>query len=133
MNALRVGLWNTGKTGNKELLVAELQRYNIYNCGVCEPLLTGTDCEDMDGWFFISSGVDRTHIYGVRLVLSRRTKVSLVSYETINEKILRARLYGKQVKITTIVAYPSAEDAEDDVNILFYEDLQSITLYCSKT
>mgnify|MGYP001792981547 CR=1 FL=1 len=47
-----------------------------------------------------------------------------MSYETIKERILKAGLYGKQVKITTILAYAPTEEAEDDVKDKFYEDLQ---------
>ena len=39
------------------------------------------------------------------LMLSRRSRTSLMSYVTINERVMKARLNAKQIKATIIVAY----------------------------
>ena len=127
---LRVGLWNTRtiyKKGNKEQLVKELERYNIDICGVCETHLTGTDVEKIEGWTLINSGQEDIHAHGVGLVLSHRTRTSLLSYETINERIMKARLYARQVKMSIIIAYAPTEEAEEEIKDKFYEDLNAVT------
>ena len=56
-----------------------------------------------------------------------RARASLISYEAVNERILKARLYTKQAKISIIVAYAPTEDAEGDVKDSFYEIVMNDT------
>ena len=127
---MRIGLWNTRtlcKTGNKIFLVREMDKYNINVCWICGTHLTVSNTEMIVGWLLLTSGMDDIHRHGVGLLLSPRARASLMSYKAVNKRILKARLYTKQAKISIIVAYAPTEDAEDDVKDSFYEILQNTT------
>ena len=127
---MRLGLWNTRtlcKTGNKMFLVGEMDKYNIDVCVICETHLTGSNTEIIEGWLLLNSEMDDIHRHGVGLLLSPGATASLMSYEAFNERILKARLYTKQAKISIIAAYAPTESTKDDVKDSFYEILQNIT------
>ena len=65
-------------------------------------------------------------VLGSRRARDRAT-ANLISYEAVNERILKARLYTKQAKISIIVAYAPTEDAEGDVKDSFYEIVMNDT------
>lgn len=67
------------------------------------------------------------------MLLSSRARASFMSYEAVSQRILKARLYTKQAKITIIVAYAPTEDAEDDAKDSFYETLQYVTMVYQDT
>ena len=71
--------------------------------------------------------MDNIHRHSVGLLLSPRARASLMSYEGVSERILKARLYTKEAKIAIIVAYAPTEDAENDAKNSFYEKLQNVT------
>ena len=90
---MRLGLWNTRtlcKTGNKIFLVGEMDKYNIDVCGICETHLIGLNSEMIEDWLLLNSGMVYIHRHGVGLLLSPRARVSLMSYEAVNERILKA-------------------------------------------
>ena len=96
-------------------------------CGICQTHLTGLSTEMIEGWLSDNSGMEDIYRHGVGLPLSPRAKASLMSYEAVSERILKARLYTKQAKISITVAHAPTEDAEDDAKDAFYETLQNIT------
>ena len=53
-------------------------------------------------------------VLGSRRARDRAT-ANFISYEAVNQRILKARPYTKQAKISIIVAYAPTEDAEVDV------------------
>ena len=129
-NPIKVGLWNVKtlyKHGNKDLLVSEMERYKLDMCGVCETHLTGSGSEIINGWLLVNSDKDDHHTHGVVLLLSPRSKASLMSYISINERILKVRLYATQAKVTIIVAYAPTEDTDVTIKDNFYADLQAVT------
>ena len=79
---IRLGLWNTRtlyKTGNKNFLMREMEKYNIDVCGICRTHLTGSNTETISGWLLLNPGMDDIHRQGVGLLLSPRARASLMS------------------------------------------------------
>ena len=68
-----------------------MDKYNIDVCGICETHLTGLNSEMIEDWLLLNSGMVDIHRHGVGLLLSPRARASLMSYEDVNDRILKAR------------------------------------------
>ena len=104
---LRVGLWNTRtmyETGKTAQVIKEMQRYRLNILGVSEVRWTGSGkyVAPTGEIMYYSGREDGQHRQGVGLVLDKEASKSLMEWEPINHRIIRARFYSKFTK-TTIV------------------------------
>ena len=126
---LKLAAWNVRtmyETGKCAQVVAEMQRYGICILGVSEMRWTDS------GMITINSGeticysgrVDGLHQEGVGLILNKEAKKSMLEWEPINSRLIRARFYSKFVKTTVIQCYAPTERDSDEVKNNFYTNLQ---------
>ena len=93
--------------------------------GLTETHGQGTGEEMLEnGSLFINSGrSDGYRRQGVGLVLSKTVKNSLISYSSVSERMLAARLHSRHINLSVVVAYAPTEDADDRVKDKFYQQL----------
>ncbi|GFS06886.1 craniofacial development protein 2-like [Elysia marginata] len=75
---------------------------------------------------------DGLHRGSVGLILDRKTNKSLMEWEPINHRTIRARLYHRFAKLTIVQCYVPTEDAADDEKDELYSKLQEVLTYIPK-
>ena len=126
---LRVGAWNVRtmyETGKTAQVMNEMKRYKINILGLSEVRWT------QSGKVMLSSGEtmlysgreDGQHHEGVGIAIEKETAKSLLEWEPISPRIIRARFYSKFTKTTVLQCYAPTEQAEEEDKELFYSCLQ---------
>ena len=126
---LRIGNWNTQtmyQTGKTAQVLKEMQRYRLNILGVSEVRWTGADkISFATGEVMYYSGRDdEQHREGVGLILDKEAKKSIMEWEPVCSRIIRARFYSRITKMTIIQCYAPTEDADIEVKEEFYAKLQ---------
>ena len=128
-HSINVGTWNVLSLESSSFNLYELSQnmsaYKMDVLGLTETHRPGTGEVTLDdGSLFINSGrSDGYRRQGVGLVLSKKTKNSLISYTPISERILAARLHSRHINISIVIAYAPTEDAAVGVKDDFYQQL----------
>ena len=73
----------------------------------------------------IHSSQKDTHHRGVALIMNRESANTLMEWEPINERLIKARFNSKYCKLTIIQCYAPANDSEDDMKEEWYDQLQA--------
>lgn len=125
---LRVGAWNvrtmyaTSKTAQ---VIDEMRRYRIDIMGISECRWTGSGrLTTNDGSTVLYSGQQETHSQGVAIIISKAKTKSLIEWEPINERFIRARFDSKYCKLTIIQCYAPTNEADTELKEDWYEQLQ---------
>ena len=126
-----IGTWNVRtlyQTGRLAQTVKEMDRYGLDILGVCEARWSDRGRKDFDsGHTILYSGRDDDlHLNGVALLLSKTAKTSLLEWEPLGERLLRARFNSHYTKLTIVVCYAPQEDKSDEEKDNFYEKLAVI-------
>ena len=92
---LRVGAWNVRtmfETSKTAQVISEMKRYRLDILGISECRWTGSGrLTTSDGSLILYSGHEDTHSHGVAIILSREKAKTLIEWEPISERIMRAR------------------------------------------
>ena len=128
---LRVGLWNTRtmyETGKTAQVIGEMQRYRLNILGVSEVRWTGSGryVAPTGEIMYYSGREDGQHRQGVGIILDKEANKSLMEWEPVNNRIIRARLYSKFTKMTIVQCYAPTEEADDAEKDEFYAQLQGV-------
>lgn len=127
---LRLGTWNVRtmfQVGKTKQIVNEMINYNIDILGVAESRWTlFGEIKTTDDYHILFSGDDVKHEKGVALVISKRARKSLLDWQPVNNRIIKASFYSKYAKLTVIQAYAPTNDADEELKIEFYDKLQEI-------
>ena len=75
---------------------------------------------DIGESYTIHSGQKDTHDRGVALIMNRGSANTLMEWEPINERLIKARF-----KLTIIQCYAPTNDSEDDMKEEWYDQLQA--------
>ncbi|GFS14922.1 craniofacial development protein 2-like [Elysia marginata] len=131
---VRLGAWNAQtmyETGKTAQVISEMQKYRLNIIGISEVRWNGADhyVAPTGGVMYYSCRDHGLHRGGVALIFDRKTNKSLMEWEPINHRIIRARLYSRFAKLTIVQCYASIEDAADDE---FYSKLQEVLTYIPK-
>ena len=73
----------------------------------------------------IYSGQQDTHHRVVALITNKQSASTLMEWEPINERLIKARFNSKYCKLTIIQCYAPANDSEDEVKEDSHEQLQA--------
>ena len=126
---LRVGAWNVRtmfETSKTAQVISEMKRYHLDILGISECRWTGSGrLTTSDGSLILYSGHEDTHSHGVAIILSREKAKTLIEWEPISERILRARFDSKYCKLTIFQCYAPINDSDTDVKDNWYEQLQA--------
>ncbi|XP_060064978.1 uncharacterized protein LOC132545316 [Ylistrum balloti] len=80
-----------------------------------------------EGETIIYSGRDdNIHRECVAILMSKKASSALIDWTPVNERIILARFFSKQIKLTLVHIYTPTEDAEDQVKDEFYARLQEV-------
>ena len=84
-----------------------------------------TKSETGESYTIIYSGQQDTHHRGVALIMNKQYASTLMEWEPINERLIKAYFKSKYCKLTTIQCYVPTNDYEDEVKEDCYEQLQA--------
>ena len=126
---LRIGALNTRtmyQTGRTAQILGEMQRFKLSILGVSETRWTGAGKITFPtGQVLCYSGrEDNQHLEGVGLIVDREARKSLMEWEPVNSRIIRARFMSRTAKFTIIQCYAPTEETEEESKEEFYSKLQ---------
>ena len=121
---ISIGTWNVRTMNEASKLaqvIREMKRYKPDILGVSECRWTWSGRQvTRDGSTILYSGHEGIHIRGVALVISKQKANTLLEWEPISDRIMKARFNSKHCKLTIILCYASTnesdkEDKEDNM------------------
>jgi len=122
-----IGQWNIRTLFQKGKLAQvnrELSRYQIDMLGLSEVRWTESgQIISPCGTMFLYSGHETEHSRGVGILLSKSIRDSLLEWEPISDRIIRARLSVKYGKLQIIQCYAPTEDKDLSLKEAFYSQL----------
>ena len=125
---IRLGAWNVRtmfETSKTAQVINEMQNYNLDLLCVSECRWTGSGRKvTRDGSIILFSGKDNVHSNGVALIANRHAARSLMEWEPISDRLIRARFASNYCNLTILQCYAPTNQAEEDIKDDFYEQLQ---------
>ncbi|KAK2726258.1 hypothetical protein QYM36_000646 [Artemia franciscana] len=125
---LAIGTLNVStlvKEGKKDILVRESSRYKWDITGLSETHLSVTGVEKLgDTTAHLSGCNNRIHCQGVRFILSKKAKKSLISTTPASELVIAIRLKGSTANLSIIQVYAPDSSRSDEE---FYSQFHSLT------
>ena len=116
-------MFETSKTAQ---VIREMDNYKLDILGVSECRWTGSGRKvTKEGSTILFSGKDDAHSSGVALISSKTASKSLIEWEPISDRLLRARFDSRYCKMTILQCYAPTNEAEDETKDDWYEQLQS--------
>ena len=126
---VRLATWNVRtmfETGKTAQVTKEIVRYDLDILGVSECRWTGAGRKKTRDGFttFFFSGKENARVNGVALIMNRSTEKTLIEWEPLSNRIIRARYHSKYYKLSILQCYAPTNEAEDEVKDDWYEQLQ---------
>ena len=130
---LRIGAWNVKtmwEASKTAQVIKAMKEYRLDILGISECRWTGSgrlETTDKNGkkYTVLYSGLEDTHTSGVALIIQQQKAKSLIEWEPISDRLLRARFNSKYCKLTIIQCYAPTNEADDAVKDNWYEQLQA--------
>ena len=108
-HTLRVGAWNVGtmyEPSKSAQVIKEMTRYRLDILGVSESRWIGSGRQvTQNGSVILYSGHESKHVNGVAFIFAKENVNSLLEWEQISERMIRARFHSKHCKLTVIHTY----------------------------
>ena len=134
-SSVRIGCWNVQtmfQAGKTEIVLNEMNRYNVQILGLSESRWIGTGEENLrDGVKLLYSGhsqLNAKHTQGVAFMLSKNAQKSLKSWEPHGPRIIEAffKTSMKNINLRVVMCYAPTNEAEDLAKDNFYSKLESV-------
>ena len=126
---IKLGTWNVRtmyQISKTAQVIKEMDRYGVAIMGISECRWTGSGKTVSNNHTIIYLGrSDEQHREGVALIMNKDCAKSLMEWEPINERLIRARFNSIYAKTTIIQCYAPTNDADDEAKDSYYEALQS--------
>lgn len=134
--SIRIGTWNVQslyRPGHARTVLNEMKKYKLDVLGLQEVRWTENGEYKQDKYSILYSGrQDGIHRQGVGLCLSEKARKSLLSFQPINERLLKVRLNCKWFNLSVVIAYAPINDSDEHDKDVFYEQLQEVMESTSK-
>ena len=128
-SSIKVGAWNVRtmyEASKLAQVTREMSRYRLDILGISECRWTGTGrITTSDGSLMLYSGHDQ-HTRGVALIVAKNKTHTLLEWEPISERMIRARFNSKYCKLTILQCYAPTNEVEDEAKDEWYEQLQQV-------
>ena len=104
-----------------------MQSFKIELLGVSETRWTESGSRQLlSGHHILYSGRGDDHnSRGVGIITTKEVHKSLLEWNPISERIIKARYNSALAKLSVIVCYAPTEHAEDEEKDIFYDELQA--------
>ncbi|CAG2220119.1 Craniofacial development protein 2 [Mytilus edulis] len=126
---IKIGAWNVRtmfQVSKTAQVIREMERYQLGILGISECRWTESGKIITQGHTIIYSGRnDNQHTEGVAIIMNKECTKSLIEWEPINERLIRARFSSSYAKTTIIQCYSTTNDTEEEINDAYYEALQA--------
>jgi hypothetical protein len=127
---IRLGTWNVRtmyETSRLAQVLKEMDNYQLDILGVSECRWTGSGkITTATGSTMLYSGHPDSHTHGVALIISKHKANTLLEWEPVSERLIRARFNSKYCKLTIIQCYAPTNEATDEDKDEWYEQLQRL-------
>lgn len=121
------------KPGKMKEISDEMINYKIDIIGLQEIRWQGQGRIDKKEYTLLYSGPEnRTGRFGTGFMISSRIRKSLLSFESINEKICKLRIKGRFRNMTFITVHAPTEDKTEQEKEDFYEELENVFNLCQE-
>ena len=128
-----IGTWNVQtmySTSKTAQIVKEMGNYKLDILGISEWRWTvsgkmNTKNDKGESYTIIHSGQKDTHHRGVALIMNRESAGTLMEWEPIGERLVKARFNSKYCRLAIIQCYAPTDDSGDDVREEWYDQLQA--------
>ena len=118
------------ETGRCAQAVKELRHYKLTILGICETRWnTFGETKQQTGETLLYSGKENEndpHQAGVALLLSKEAMHSLMEWEPVSDRIIRARLDSRFQEVTIIMCYAPTNAAGEEEKEQFCNQLQGV-------
>ena len=125
---IRVGTWNVrtmNKASKLAQVIREMKRYRLDILEVSKCRWTGSGRQVTHDGSNILYGHEDTYIRGVALVISSKQKANtLLEWEPISDRIMKALFNSKHCKLTVILCYAPTNESDKEDKEDWYEQLQ---------
>ena len=103
-----------------------MNSYNLGILGISECRWIGKGrVKTSDGFTVLYSGNNKNHIHGVAIIIRKEEEKSLIEWEPISERIIRARFNAKHTKMTILQCYTPTNEKDQEEKDEFYDALQA--------
>ena len=113
---IRLGAWNVRtmfETSKTAQVINEMQNYNLDLPCVSECRWTGSGrMVTRDGSIILFSGKENVHSNGVALIANRHAVRSLMEWEPISDRLIRAKFASNYCNLTILQCYAPTIEAE---------------------
>lgn len=128
---IRIGTWNVrtmNDTSKLAQVINEMQRRKLDILRMSECRWTGSGKQTSNGGSDILCFCHKEqHIQGVSIVMSKSKVNTLLGWEPVSERLIRAHFNLKYCKLTILQCYAPTNDASDEIKDDWYEQLKQAT------
>ena len=131
-NKTKMATWNVrtlNRAGSKENIIQEMERLGIAILGLSEVRWTGSGKEQIGKDIMIYSGGEK-HERGVAIIVSNILKNNIIGYWAISDRVILAKFDNKHFNISVIQVYAPTQDATEEEQEEFYDQLDKARRHC---
>ena len=126
---IRVGSWNVRtlyQAGKLQQVLREMTNYKVEILCVSEARWTDSGRRILASGhtIFYSGRTNNLHRGGVAVIVTRKVEKTLLEWKPVNDRLMKVRFNSKFAKLTIIACYAPTEEAEEEEQDEFYEQLE---------